>query len=332
MLPSQVCKHWRNVALSTPTLWTNIFLHVTDETLESQAALVTTWFSRSGGLPLSFTFEGRENVQPILAFLLQYCNRWQNINLRVPFETLRCLEAAKGHLQILKTMRIDAEHGDTFFSVGHIFELAPRLWKLSLNRRLVWNVLSGSWPQLVELDTGYASYTVSNCLALLQSVRNLQKLRIYVGDGVVEGHRRFVISHPLVSLCVLGTGPGAYGMLFDRITLPSLCDLSVEEMNSGWPQSQFISFLERSSPPIQSISLEVPMEVDEMWDDNMVKILQQMPSLHSLCLVYPWCEVDGDLFKRLLPQILDDGQVDCLIPKLNAISIQLGCRFVRPDY
>jgi hypothetical protein len=37
-------------------------------------------------------------------------------------------------LQILKTMRIDAEHGDTFFSVGHIFESAPRLWKLSLNR------------------------------------------------------------------------------------------------------------------------------------------------------------------------------------------------------
>src|SRR3984885_8964598 len=76
MLPSHVCKHWRDVALSTPTLWTNVVLHVTNETFESQAALVTAWFSRSGGLPLSFALEGRENVLPILAFLLQYCNRW----------------------------------------------------------------------------------------------------------------------------------------------------------------------------------------------------------------------------------------------------------------
>src|ERR1700729_4648142 len=27
MLPSHVCKHWRDVALSTPPLWTNILLH-----------------------------------------------------------------------------------------------------------------------------------------------------------------------------------------------------------------------------------------------------------------------------------------------------------------
>src|ERR1700733_15289970 len=90
MLPSHVCKHWRDVALSTPTLWTNIDLRVTNETLESRAALVITWFARSGSsLSLSFTLSGQENVLPILAFLLQYSNRWQCINLFVPSETLR---------------------------------------------------------------------------------------------------------------------------------------------------------------------------------------------------------------------------------------------------
>jgi hypothetical protein len=68
MLPSHVCKRWRDVALSTPALWTNIVLHVTDKTLESQTALVTDWVSRSGNLPLSFTLEGQENVYQFWRF------------------------------------------------------------------------------------------------------------------------------------------------------------------------------------------------------------------------------------------------------------------------
>ena len=82
MLPSHVCKHWRDVALSTLALWTNIVLCVTNETFESWAALVMTWFSWSGGLPLSFTLEGQEDhgfsssaLQP-LAICQPLCTIW----------------------------------------------------------------------------------------------------------------------------------------------------------------------------------------------------------------------------------------------------------------
>jgi F-box-like len=334
MLPSHVCKHWRDVALSTPTLWTNIVLRVTDETFESQAALVTAWFSRSGDLPLSFTLEGQENVLPILAFLLQYCSRWQHINFTVPSNTLRCLEAAKGHLQRLETLRMNDVYGGTPYSVEHIFELAPRLRMASLSCQIVWN--SGSWGQLTELNAGYASYTIGDCLVLLQSTRNLQKLRICIGSGVVEGHRHSVFSHPLVSLCVLGPGletTPARGMLFDYITLPSLRDLTVGEITPEWPQFQFISFLERSSCPLQSFSFGVPEEDNVMWDDNMIQIMQYIPSLHSLCLWYDWCEVGGSsFFERLSPRIMDNGEVNCLIPKLKTISIQLNSQLFVPDY
>jgi hypothetical protein len=101
---------------------------------------------------------------------------------------------------------INPVHGDTSHIFEHIFESAPRLRKLSLSSRFVWNGLSGSWAQLTELDTGYVSYTVGDCLALLQSTRNLQKLRVHIGSGVVEGHRRLALSHPLVSLHDLGGG------------------------------------------------------------------------------------------------------------------------------
>ena len=70
-----------------------------------------------------------------------------------------------------------------------------------------------------------------------------------------------------------------------------------------------------------------------MWNDYMIQIMQHIPSLHYLCLVYEWCEVDaGSFLGWLSPWILDGGQVDCLIPKLNTISIWLGCQLDWPDY
>jgi hypothetical protein len=107
----------------------------------------------------------------------------------------------------------------------------------------------------------------------------------------------------------------------------------MDEIRSEWPASQFISFLERSSPPFQSFSLGIPEIVDDVWDDKMTQILQHMPSLRSLCLVYTWSGVGaGSFLERLSARILNGGQVHCLIPKLNTISIQLGCQLDTPDY
>ena len=319
MLPSHVCRHWRNVALSTPTLWTNIVLCITDENFESRTTLMTTWFSRSGALPLLFTLEGRENVGPIITFLLQHCNRWQNVNFSVPFKTHRCLETAKGNLQHLETINIQGTHTNTSYSIEHIFDSAPRLRKVSFDRRLMLNGLGGSWTQLTELDTGTVSYTLGDCLALLQSMRSLQKLGIRVdhGDGVVERHHRHPFSHPLVSLC--DRAERVDRTLFDHNTLPSLRNLYICEPDSDW---SFIPFLERSSPPLQHFSLRVPDEVSCLWADNMTQILQHIPSLHSLCLKIGSSEWElGSFLKGLSPRILDTGQVECFIPRLNTISI-----------
>jgi len=49
--------------------------------------------------------------------------------------------------------------------------------------------------------------------------------------------------------------------------------------------------------------------------------------------VVTWREFGACSFlTRLSPQILGNGRVKCLIPKLNAISIHLGCQLVDPDY
>ena len=325
MLPSHVCKRWRDVALSTPALWTNIFLHVTDEeTLESRTALVTNWVSRSGNLPLSFTLRGRENVLPIMAVLFQHCARWQHINLSVPLETMQCLEAANGRLQRLETLGID--WCDSSSWVEQILESAPRLRKVSVNRKFLWNSgLNGSWAQLVELDASCASYSVGDCLTLLQAVGSLQTLKVNVNSEVVEGHPRLVFSHPLVSLDVCGTE--ARWMLFDHITLPNIRDLSVDEIEYQ-SVSQLIPFIRRSSSFLRRFSFRIPSAVYGAWHNKILQILEYTPSLHTLCLAY------GSSYARcnetsIFEQLKCD---DCLIPMLNTISIVIGNPSVIPEY
>ena len=192
------------------------------------------------------------------------------------------------------------------------------------------NGLGGSWTQLTELDTGTVSYTLGDCLALLQSMRSLQKLGIRVdrGDGVVERHHRDPFSHPLVSL--RDRAERVDRTLFDHITLPSLRNLYICAPDSDW---SFIPFLERSSPPLQHFSLRVPDEVNGLWADNITQILQHIPSLHSLCLKIGSSEWElGSFLKGLSPRILDTGQVKCFIPRLNTISIQLDCQLAAIDY
>ena len=148
---------------------------------------MTAWFSRSGGLPLLFTLKGRENVLPILAVLFQHCARWQHINLSVPLETLQCLDGCLQHLETLGINWCDSPSW-----VEQILESAPRLRRVSVSHKFLWNGPNGSWAQLVELDASCASYSVGDCLTLLQAVGNLQTLRVGVNSEVVEGHPHLV--------------------------------------------------------------------------------------------------------------------------------------------
>ncbi|KIM73576.1 hypothetical protein PILCRDRAFT_725890 [Piloderma croceum F 1598] len=103
MLPAHVCKHWRDVALSTPTrtLWTKIVLRVTNETFEFRAALVNhlvfpisclTFMIRPRGTRLHERTSGGSWL-----FFFSTAIVGNIINFCVPFDILRSVEAAKGH-------------------------------------------------------------------------------------------------------------------------------------------------------------------------------------------------------------------------------------------
>ncbi|KAJ7437660.1 hypothetical protein B0H11DRAFT_1634014, partial [Mycena galericulata] len=52
-LLTQVCRQWRDIAISSPRLWVSLQLHLVREFLPQQLNLLRTWLTRSGACPLS---------------------------------------------------------------------------------------------------------------------------------------------------------------------------------------------------------------------------------------------------------------------------------------
>ena len=325
MLPSHVCSHWRSVALSIPRLWSKIVLYVSDRVVELRTALVIAWLSRSGGSPLSISLNGR-NVRPILGVILLHCDRWQHIDLFIPPKMLQCFEQANGHFDRLETLQICSSsfHVDTFHSPRRIFESAPKLRTLSFKSGFTWKSFDIPWAQITDFDGGICAIGIAACLKMLQCLGNLQKLRIrlYPYNVDVSTLRPVVLeSRSLISL-YLQEG-GNIGTLFDHLTLPNLHDLALDDIAYEWPQAQFLSFLSRSSPPLSDFS--IGSVGDWMADNTLIEILQHTPSLRFLSLKCHDCEacMDGPLMDRILPRMLENGEIDCLIPKLDTIFVRL---------
>ena len=89
LLISHVCRHWRNIALETPSLWTNI-------SVTNTACLpyerVATYLERSKSLPLDICIAGgvmqlpsieADNFEALLTLLVPHLSRWASIQVTV---------------------------------------------------------------------------------------------------------------------------------------------------------------------------------------------------------------------------------------------------------
>ncbi|KAK7036100.1 F-box domain-containing protein [Favolaschia claudopus] len=185
---THVCRKWREVAITTPSLWKGlaIFEPPLLSKFEGRLALIETWLGRSGCCPLSIdiiAITGRHHdiVKKTFSLIIPHLARLERLKLilddfrsvphiSLPMATLRTLE--------LGTLRENDERPAAFASCD-----MPRLREVVLNCPSSLNV-DLPWAQLTSLSLGCIEPDLS--FPILQKTLNLVSCVLNFGSDEYE--------------------------------------------------------------------------------------------------------------------------------------------------
>ncbi|KAJ7121039.1 hypothetical protein C8R44DRAFT_171426 [Mycena epipterygia] len=232
-LLSKICRQWRNVALSTPSLWTAVELNLRNPNRhQQQLRLLETWLARSGSCPLSIELErgldGRKDISTdaFVEAIVRCTLRWYDMSLQLPHEEL-CL--IKGPMPLLRTLKLGSTtYSDAVPSPVVPFGQAPNLKDVVLCVYFDPFIITLPWAQIATLS---ATLFDTEAIEILRHTPNLEECSVWL-------YPSFEFTSPpipplvrLRSLRLLNDGSdcGDAEDFFAALTLPSLQTLKIFE-------------------------------------------------------------------------------------------------------
>lgn len=324
----QVCWHWRELVLATPSLWSSVSINIPKR---FHISLTKFWLSRAGECPISFRVnqslnpskEENEATQEILSILLCLSHRWRRVDLffssqgiQYPLESLADLSIPLLEDVSLDFLSMRNEH--SVDRIWHKFHSAPRLQRLywhSLNKELPSHA---PWARLKFLRVKLAIH-VDVLLDSLQACQALETLDVDVISALTP--LTLLRSLTLEKLRTLKiTFKTGVHYLYDYLNAPSLTCMVVEHQY-GVEQPRkcqsFQKFLERSC---------CRLKVVEFWDtcltrDEFLSYLEPtaMASVVKLILA---SEVNDDIAHLLAPR---SDSAMAFLPQLEELEFIYGC-------
>ncbi|KZP25786.1 hypothetical protein FIBSPDRAFT_1041154 [Athelia psychrophila] len=274
--PSHVCRDWRSVALSTPSLWTFILFRCPrDEFLPRELDCIHAWLSRSGRCALTITthsYRSRHSKAPIEPFI-PHCMRWREIDTRI-FSAVNphVTSQIKGNMPLLESADLGFVESHTLID---LFAVAPRLRRLKLENCSPFelDLVTLPWAQLVHLDI--ETDTEPSFLRLLVLAANVTFLNVTICHGF---DTNIGITHPnILTMHATTSSSTLTDDLLDRLALPALRDLRL--VDPGWRTASFIS---RSACTLSSL------QIGMFETSKFVELMELLPALQELSVTFRW--------------------------------------------
>ena len=314
-LPTHICRHWRQVALSTPPLWNHVFVTadyyaplwavkakpVADKLKLERAQ---NWLARAGDSPLYIYLQcNSANCEAtwdaLLEIVLPTSHRWKRVVIvsqtRADFSSIRNKMPLLESLDI-RSSKYAADPTDHF-------EIAPMLNSLSLTPVDAWlGTHSFHWTQLTTFNGNGHDLTVHQSHDLLSRMPNLMSLDVSLlyepnPSTLIGPTLRF---SQLECLNLTARGDGGIDCFLNVLELPILRALTCTfwetsrdreylwqhpngEDSDADADSEFswvaslISLIDRSSCSIKSLHLTVESIYTSIHD-----LLQATPHLEAL--------------------------------------------------
>ncbi|KAJ7178143.1 hypothetical protein C8R46DRAFT_1075958 [Mycena filopes] len=258
----QICREWRETALSTPALWRAISVPLQQETrLAQKLRLLETSLDRSKSCLLSIKIDCGEtqgNLAPFMRALVVHCARWEHLQVYARGHPLPSVEAPMPFLRAIFTTEgrgLSQPALDVAPSAG--FHEAPQLRDLTL---VFWDARCISrypWSQL----TTFSAHVIPlyDCVDVLNHTVSLVHCFFFVYgpdvDVPPQRYSRAVTLPCLETLALYGKLDTVSWRFMDFFTFPALRKLQIQEdfLHDVSPVDNLVSLVSRSKCELQEL-------------------------------------------------------------------------------
>ena len=346
---SQVCRSWRDLALSLPKLWSNIEACITQgpymgissfvHSAEKQTNIVAHYVKHSKSCPLACKVQieasqealltCQNTIKQLLGLLAAQSNRWRSMTLSFPGEDTPIspiLESIQGDLTCLRFLKISREKRArmpfVLFPAGAPVPLDHSPMLLGNAPMLVGLHFYGTsfspsvvrWTQLKDLSIDqpidYRIDAISNC-------KNLEKLSLAFSFLSQDISSTTLITFPkLQILAVHACGnTAALNSLLASFTVPQLRMLSITTSDHT-REVQLAPFLHRLSRPLEALEIDIS-SVDPII---LVEWLRLVPSLRELSF-----GIRSILTHEMTHSLAPNGDEEFICPSLIRLRANFRC-------
>lgn len=280
----KICRHWRDIAWSIPSLWEYIDLVLPTTKQSAFAELLADWIERSQRLPLTIIFRRDESkaslvrnwgVQtlPLFHLISNEWHRWESIDLFIPHRfcisriNLWCKQFDLLHTAIIRGIAGPTELPDSFL------QDAPFLAELTIDMSRLQPPTS---PYLQLTQFKASAISLDDVIDILVNAPNIHSL--FLADINSPATRpKPILLENLKSLHILNLR--SIHEFLDNIQTPSLRRLHIDGCASIPLEVHTIhAFIQLHGPLLQTLVL------GGFWEQCISPLLAHTPRLRELRL------------------------------------------------
>ncbi|KAI6116251.1 hypothetical protein F5141DRAFT_1212859 [Pisolithus sp. B1] len=278
MVLTQVCRHWRAVAMSTPRLWTSITLHVDLATDEGYRSMCEAWLGRAKSLPLAMrVLNDLDSPDPstqayIVSWLRPLLMRCHDFWWHGPAldslldndDALSTVTCAVSPTPYLTRLRVTSHRGNVYAVrlPGPAPHLHAAFLQCTTHHLRSLDQIYLSWPQLTELNLHFAlldSTVLLQLLSLCTSLRFLAVSSLYADPDQLASLRTLsagAIHHSTLRRVEMRVIRHGLDAVLDALTAPALEELDIGfcyHERDPWPHTEFVEFVKRSGSALRKL-------------------------------------------------------------------------------
>ncbi|KAF8953524.1 hypothetical protein BDZ97DRAFT_2082628 [Flammula alnicola] len=295
-----VCQKWRQIAWSTPHLWTEISINLLPQKFPQRGQLAQEWLNRSGDLPLSIHLYHSDNSKdlpkklepvfyPFIEILNQCSHRWYSLDLDLPSSLISRLGHDSGSIAILHKLRLEfsdslrlgaRRHVDGQFRLDNVLPCPQEV----VLKCVPLNCVKIEWNNITHVEA--RGFRVDECIELLQCAPRMVRCEFREVWKAKERSTasKTIVVHPALQTLLFASRDEIVETIFQHVSCPSLTTLTYYAISRPMPTDAITSFLIRSGCSLHFLHVFGEKEV-------FAQVLRATPELQHLVLDRPQASV-----------------------------------------